>query len=70
MKINIIDNKKFDTTTISKNWVENHDWYRSIDTFHDRFPKDFEFTYWEKTNNDISRYTDSDNTQKNLGDKQ
>ena len=54
MTINIIDNQKYNNTTLHKQWVKSHDWYRSIDTFHDRFPKNFKFTYWEKDNNEIS----------------
>tara|TARA_Y100000361_G_C11149262_1_gene340038 strand:- start:164 stop:1048 length:885 start_codon:yes stop_codon:yes gene_type:complete len=54
MKINIIDNRKYDCDTLNDQWVENYDWYRSIDTFHNRFPKNYNFTYWQKINNEIS----------------
>ena len=54
MRVNIVDNKKFDKTTLFNNWVENHDWYRSIDTFHNRFPNDWNFTYWQEKNNEVT----------------
>jgi len=54
MKINIIDNKEYDSTTLNNQWVTSHDWYRSVDTFQNRFPNDWEFTYWNQKNNDVS----------------
>jgi len=54
MKINIIDNRKHDSSTLHSKWTETYDWYRSVDTFHNRFPENFNFTYWQKQDNDIS----------------
>ena len=56
MKINILDNNEYDTTTLYNNWTTNHDWYRSVDTFQDNFPDHFQFTYWKRHNNDVSLF--------------
>ena len=53
MKINIIDNKEYDSATLYDQWITNHDWYRSIDTFQNNFPDNFKFTYWNQIDNDV-----------------
>ena len=52
MIINIIDNKKHNN--VYDNWITNYDWYRSKDTFHNNFPSNFKFTYWQEQNNQVS----------------